>query len=82
MEEAGAGGGHARAFEDFSFTRVGDIPDKEAPMTQAPRFLHPEKARDILGEGVAGGRYRRGDEIAQWHLEAIVEHVRALIRGL
>ena len=82
MQEAGAGGGHASAFEDFPFTRVGDVPDREVPPTQAPRFMHPEKARDILGDGVAGGRYRRGDELAQRHFEAMVEHVRALIRGL
>jgi creatinine amidohydrolase len=49
--------------------------------TERFRLRDPRAARELLGDGNFGGRYRRSDDdmLAMWHIA--VDETRALIEG-
>ena len=76
---------HASWMENFPWTRVANVayPETQKPMidTERLRLMDPKRARDYLGDGNYGGRYRRSDEemLALW--KVAVEETRAAIQG-
>lgn len=76
---------HASWMENFPWTRVANVayPETQKPMvdTERLRLMDPKRARDYLGDGNYGGRYRRSDDemLALW--KVAVEETRAAIEG-
>ncbi|HET6848978.1 MAG TPA: creatininase family protein [Gaiellales bacterium] len=76
---------HANWLESFEWTRLpgSDPPAESKPMVDlnAIRAAGPARARELLGDGSYGGRYRRSpaDEDAVWR--AGVEEVREVLAG-
>lgn len=77
--------GHASWMENFPWTRVPDAeyPDEAKPMIDVERFRRqdPKKARELLGDGNFGGRYKRSDAemLALW--KVAVDETREMIEG-
>ena len=76
---------HASWMENFPWTRVANVayPETQKPMvdTERLRLMDPKRARDYLGDGNYGGRYRRSDDemLSLW--KVAVEETRAAIEG-
>lgn len=76
---------HASWMENFPWTRIANVayPKTQKPMvdTERLRLMDPKRARDYLGDGNFGGRYRRSDDemLALW--KVAVEETRAAIEG-
>ena len=76
---------HASWMENFPWTRVSGVryPDEAKPMVDADRLrlLDPRRARELLGDGNFGGRYRRSDD-EMWALWMVaVAETREMIEG-
>lgn len=76
---------HASWMENFPWTRLPGVtaPSHRKPMVDLARLriLHPQAARDYLGDGNFGGHYQRSDEEMQSIWEVAVAETRALLEG-
>jgi creatinine amidohydrolase len=73
---------HANWSENFSFTRVRDVPEGDKPATGATPYLPAAEVRARLGDGSFGGPYQASDEIMQALFEAAVAEVAQLLQSL
>jgi creatinine amidohydrolase len=73
---------HANWSENFSFTRVTDVPEGDKPATGATPYLPAAEVRARLGDGSFGGPYQASDEIMQALFEAAVAEVAQLLQSL
>jgi len=74
---------HASWMENFPWTRLKgvDYPDAQKPLVDAARVhsFGPREARQYLGDGNFGGRYRRSDEDMSAVWQTGVEETRSVI---
>ncbi len=73
---------HANWGENFPFTRVGDVPTGEKTPVNLALLNEGQLSRDVLGDGVFGGRYQLDDERMLALFEALVEEVVSELRAL
>ncbi|HBY08054.1 MAG TPA: creatininase [Chloroflexi bacterium] len=70
---------HANWLENFSFTRVGDLPAGSKTPPQIPGLMGAQEARQIYGDGSFGGPYQVEEAIMQEIFEACVADVLHLL---
>lgn len=85
VEAAGEGGSHANWMEAFPWTRLAEVAVPESPKAPA-RFseedrAHPERIREILGDGSFGGAYTAPDDAMLKIWKVAVGETRALMEG-
>jgi creatinine amidohydrolase len=66
-------GTHADWSEAFAFTRVGPLPEGENPPVEWPYIIDAERVRELLGDGMFGGKYQVDDSIMDELFNAAVE---------
>ena len=75
--------GHANWGENFSFTRVSEVPNIEKPTIILPdEFEDPQAARDTLGDGSFGGLYQIDEALMQELFTAVVDETAGIIREM
>lgn len=85
VDAAGEGGSHANWMEAFPWTRLAQAAapagaKPPARITDDDR-LHPERVRQILGDGSFGGAYTAPDKVMLKIWRVAVEETRTLIEG-
>ena len=70
---------HANWLENFSFTRVGDLPAGSKTPPQIPGLMGAQQARQVYGDGSFGGPYQVEEAIMQEIFEACVADVLHLL---
>ncbi len=70
---------HAAWSENFSFVRVGDVPDIEKIPPSYQGILNARQTRELYGDGVFGGKYAASDEIMQHLFEELLKDVLQLL---
>jgi creatinine amidohydrolase len=70
---------HASWVEAFPFTRVGDLPEGEKIPPYVSGLLGAQKARQVYGDGVFGGKYQVEEEIMDEIFETAVADVVELL---
>jgi creatinine amidohydrolase len=73
QKKHGLSGSHADWSEAFAFTRVAPLPEGEKPEVEFPWMESAEAARELLGDGMFGGKYQVEDEIMEELFTAAVE---------
>lgn len=69
----GLTGSHAGANEAFPFTRVAPLPEGEKPHPESPWMPGARAARELLGDGMLGGKYQVDESIMDELFEAAVQ---------
>lgn len=80
--KANGGITHANWAENFPFTRVGGVPDKDAPASERPFRQSASRWREAFPDGVMGGKYQLDDKITQQLLDIAVEETRAILHQM
>jgi creatinine amidohydrolase len=78
----GLSGSHADWSEAFTFTRVGPLPGGEKPEVEFPWIESAEMSRELLGDGMFGGKYQVEDGIMEELFTAAVEGVLEQLENL
>jgi creatinine amidohydrolase len=74
---------HANWAENFSFTRVGPVPDGEKRFVEFPTwFIDPDELRRAWGDGVRGGRYQMPDSQMRQVMATAVNDLVDLLRSV
>lgn len=81
-QEAGLPQHHANWSENFSFTRVGPVPEGEKEPVEVPRAASAADFRAALGDGSFGGPYQAPDEVTDRLFAAAVGAMVAALREL
>lgn len=81
-QEVGLPGAHANWLENFPFTRVAETPSEAKPLVTHSPFDPPERVRQALGDGSAGGPYQADDAIMDRLFNVAVEEALAILRAL
>lgn len=71
---------HASWLENFSFTRVAELPRGEKSPPHVPGLLGAEEARKVYGDGVFGGAYQVDDAIMQEIFDTCVADVVQMLK--
>jgi creatinine amidohydrolase len=72
---------HANWLEAFSFTIVGELPQKgKIPPKVPSAIMDAKSAREVYGDGSFGGPYRVDDGIMQEILQAALEDILLLLK--
>jgi creatinine amidohydrolase len=84
-DSAREGGSHANWMEAFPWTRLAHAPapdgSKEPARITDEDRAHPERVREILGDGSFGGVYTVPDEVMSGIWDVAVRETRALVEG-
>ncbi len=64
---------HADWSEAFPFTRVAPLPEGEKPPVETPWMVGAKAARELLGDGMYGGKYQVDPEIMEELFTAAIE---------
>jgi creatinine amidohydrolase len=81
-EEAGLPQHHANWSENFSFTRVGPVPEGEKEPVEFNSAAPADAVRAALGDGSYGGPYQAPDEVMDRFFAAAVEAMVKALREL
>jgi len=81
-QEAGLPQHHANWSENFTFTRVGAVPDADKELVVVPRGVSAAITRSLLGDGSYGGPYQAADQIMERFFAAAVQAMVGAIREL
>jgi creatinine amidohydrolase len=81
-QEAGLPQNHANWSENFSFTRVGTVPDGEKAPVEIPGTAAAAGFRAALGDGSFGGPYQAPDAVMERLFAAAVEAMVEVLREL
>ncbi len=73
---------HADWSEAFPFTRVAPIPKAEKPKVEFPWMASAKSARELLGDGMFGGKYQVDAEIMEELFTAAVDGAHAELEKL
>jgi creatinine amidohydrolase len=71
---------HANWLEAFPFTRVADLPSGEKIPPRVPGLMGAERARQVYGDGVFGGRYQVDQAIMDELFDAALGDILQLLR--
>lgn len=72
---------HANWGENFTFTRVADVPTGEKPFVNPADLEDEDTLRDVLGDGSYGGVYQIDDVLMQELFAALAQEAGGLVRG-
>jgi creatinine amidohydrolase len=74
---------HANWGENFPFTRVASLPDKEKTMLELPdEFEDPQSAREVLEDGSFGGVYQVDEALMQTLFASVVDEAAEVVRRM
>ncbi len=73
---------HANWGENFTFTRVSEVPDGEKPTVNLELRQAGQTMREILGDGSYGGFYQVSDDLMQALYMRVVDEVTGLVHAL
>jgi creatinine amidohydrolase len=72
---------HANWGENFTFTRVGDVPAGEKPVINPADLDDEENLRTVLGDGSYGGPYQIEDALMQALFAALATEATEIVGG-
>ena len=73
---------HANWGENFSFTRVGLVPDGEKPLVNLEYLETGQSTRDVLGDGSYGGLYKVDEDLMIELMDLLVDEVVSMLQQL
>ncbi len=79
-QEHGLKPSHANWLENFTFTRVGDVPPGSKPPPHIPGLMNARQARQVYGDGSFGGPYTADPAVMNQVFQAALQDILQMLK--
>ena len=79
-QEHGLKPSHANWLENFSFTRVSDVPPGSKPPPRVPGLMNAQQARQVYGDGSFGGPYAAAPAVMEQIFLAALQDILQMLK--